>query len=602
MSDAIIQVGGETITVEMTGAQGPPGPDTADALALLADEAAAGTIGVTGGGTIQSEIDARGRLLSSFGALGDARMVDDAAIDSGDATLTSATAAFTVDDVGKTIAIAGAGPAGATLVTTILLWTNGTTVELAVNASTTVEGDDPDIKIGAAIGTPAQAALDDALAWFAAAGGGTLIVDGPYLLTGGSSQDFLNLASNIRIIGTGSTSIFYIACDSATSAITLANIPQLHIGSGLNFVGLPGATTDAKRVLDLGSCYGTIDARFWGLMSSVADGAVIFETGCSLVYDGARFSGCAGNSANSTPVIHAYNWANFKFRDGGFVDYGDFNGIHHTKIALGNPYGWVRLGQVGDGGGDGGDVPVGIASFSDVHMDEGAQWGIIAQPVSGRIPKLVIDRLKSNVAEADDFRAVKAFDTDVVVIRDCVAGLSTDPGTVAGDFNGCGLVQIERWRLNESVDTILAEDCDTLRIIDSPDITTVTRTNVTNYYRTEAGWTTWTPTIAPSAGTFGAPATLNDTKYRLVEDMCHIELDFTIPANGTGATQIGATMPFQPQSRSVIPGTEFANTGIALRGALTPGSSEMTIRYGDASYPGGDGNRLVLSGSYRIAT
>lgn len=54
--------------------------------------------------------------------------------------LTSATAAFTANDVGKTITIAGAGPAGASLTCRIFSYISSTSVGLSVPASTTVSG------------------------------------------------------------------------------------------------------------------------------------------------------------------------------------------------------------------------------------------------------------------------------------------------------------------------------------------------------------------------------------------------------------------------------------------------------------------------------
>lgn len=53
-------------------------------------------------------------------------------------TFTSATAGFTAADVGKEITIAGAGAAGARLVTTISAFTNATTVTLGAAATTSV--------------------------------------------------------------------------------------------------------------------------------------------------------------------------------------------------------------------------------------------------------------------------------------------------------------------------------------------------------------------------------------------------------------------------------------------------------------------------------
>ena len=68
------------------------------------------------------------------------RRVLDAAMTSGSATLTSATAAFVAGDVGKPVTVQGAGASGVPLTTTISAVTNGTTATLAATAGTTVTG------------------------------------------------------------------------------------------------------------------------------------------------------------------------------------------------------------------------------------------------------------------------------------------------------------------------------------------------------------------------------------------------------------------------------------------------------------------------------
>ena len=57
---------------------------------------------------------------------------------SGSATLTSATGAFTAADVGRRVAVFGAGAAGVIHVSTIRTINSATSVALANNASTTV--------------------------------------------------------------------------------------------------------------------------------------------------------------------------------------------------------------------------------------------------------------------------------------------------------------------------------------------------------------------------------------------------------------------------------------------------------------------------------
>jgi hypothetical protein len=75
-----------------------------------------------------------------YGAVGDTRSVADGAITTATPNFTSASAAFTAADVGKTIIVLGAGVAGAALTTTIFAYVSPTAVTLTANASTTVSG------------------------------------------------------------------------------------------------------------------------------------------------------------------------------------------------------------------------------------------------------------------------------------------------------------------------------------------------------------------------------------------------------------------------------------------------------------------------------
>jgi len=76
---------------------------------------------------------------ADYGATGDAEVIEDATIDSGSlSTLTSPTSLFTSAIIGKVIAIAGAGAAGATLITTIADVPTTTSLTLSSPALTAV--------------------------------------------------------------------------------------------------------------------------------------------------------------------------------------------------------------------------------------------------------------------------------------------------------------------------------------------------------------------------------------------------------------------------------------------------------------------------------
>lgn len=68
------------------------------------------------------------------------RTTADGAITAAGPNLTSATAAFTTSDVGRTVAVTGAGAAGAVLYATVSTYVSATAVTLDTNAGTTVSG------------------------------------------------------------------------------------------------------------------------------------------------------------------------------------------------------------------------------------------------------------------------------------------------------------------------------------------------------------------------------------------------------------------------------------------------------------------------------
>lgn len=138
--------------------------------------------------------------VKTYGALGDGIDLLDGAITATDATFTSITSAFVAGDVGKVIAVEGAGTAGAYHITTIASFTGAGEVELTDVAVTTVSAsnfyygtDDTDD-----IQTAIQAAFD--------AGGGTVyipngvyIIDGPLLNNVG--PDLIDYNSQLYVPG-----------------------------------------------------------------------------------------------------------------------------------------------------------------------------------------------------------------------------------------------------------------------------------------------------------------------------------------------------------------------------------------------------------------
>lgn len=87
--------------------------------------------------TVASLTTCRRQLIGLLNAAGWTN-ISDGGITSAAAVLTTTASIFVATDVGKTIAVLGAGAAGVTLTTTISAYTSATQVTLAANAGTTV--------------------------------------------------------------------------------------------------------------------------------------------------------------------------------------------------------------------------------------------------------------------------------------------------------------------------------------------------------------------------------------------------------------------------------------------------------------------------------
>lgn len=91
------------------------------------------------GVTLRRKVGSLGNLLNNA-AVTPVRTVADAAITATSTTLTSATAAFTAGDVGRSVTVAGALAASSPLTAIITGYTNATTVTLSLAAKVTVSG------------------------------------------------------------------------------------------------------------------------------------------------------------------------------------------------------------------------------------------------------------------------------------------------------------------------------------------------------------------------------------------------------------------------------------------------------------------------------
>jgi hypothetical protein len=115
-------------------------------------------------------------------------------------------------------------------------------------------------------------------------------------------------------------------------------------------------------------------------------------------------------------------------------------------------------------------------------------------------------------------------------------------------------------------------------------------------------FTTYTPVITAGSGTF---TTVSATgRYRRIGKLIFIQITITITTNGTAAGSVIATLPFTALNLSgvthVLAGRALAPSGKMLQGQINSGVNFVNIENYDNTYPGADGQTLVVSGFYEI--
>lgn len=378
--------------------------------------------------------------LSSFAAVADARQIDDAAMTSGSAILTSAAAAFVEEDVGKSIVVAGAGTAAAKLCTTIVTRTSQTEVTLSAQASTTVEA------TGATFGTDCGTALQAALTAVKTGGGGGLVIDGHFMLNTPVTQDFTVGNSPVLLLGYGSSSRLYVAMTSSSdSAITIQNAQHLTV-QGLTVVGTQKETRDAAIVFDVQGCSAVFrDNGFYGVATNATYGALIKLTTGNLSLENNHFGGCTGSSAFGASCVIADDFESVKLRNNRFIDYGMVGSILFTKTNLDAGYAWVLIldpanNRVGN-----------LMSEGDFY-DEGALYGIRVEPGPAiYMANVHIKGSQSNPSTAG--RGYYISQVDNVTIEDCNFGFI---GTPPVELFFCRTAVLRNLRLVDGANALVA--------------------------------------------------------------------------------------------------------------------------------------------------
>jgi hypothetical protein len=113
-------------------------------------------------------------------------------------------------------------------------------------------------------------------------------------------------------------------------------------------------------------------------------------------------------------------------------------------------------------------------------------------------------------------------------------------------------------------------------------------------------WLAFTPTITSGTGTLTTVASISGA-YRKFGKRVEFKYQWSITTNGTGATDLQATLPIAAQGTqgSICAGLERSVTGKGMTGFIDGGGdTTISMRYSDGTYPGVNGGVYNISGTY----
>lgn len=109
-------------------------------------------------------------------------------------------------------------------------------------------------------------------------------------------------------------------------------------------------------------------------------------------------------------------------------------------------------------------------------------------------------------------------------------------------------------------------------------------------------WKTYTPTVTAASGAFTSAAA--NGSWVLFGHQVSLTVNVNIITNGTANAAINATLPFTATSNAVLSGRAVNNSGKMLQGLISAGSNVVEIFNYDNTYPGSNGEAIVVSGIY----
>jgi len=114
-------------------------------------------------------------------------------------------------------------------------------------------------------------------------------------------------------------------------------------------------------------------------------------------------------------------------------------------------------------------------------------------------------------------------------------------------------------------------------------------------------WVSYTPVVSAGSGSLTSYSASGS--YIRRGNVVFVKLQIVISDNGNGSAYLNVSMPMSSAGSvgQTIDGKERSATGRQISGYLDSGTNNATLQFYDASYPGGNGHVINLSGFYEVS-
>ncbi len=113
-------------------------------------------------------------------------------------------------------------------------------------------------------------------------------------------------------------------------------------------------------------------------------------------------------------------------------------------------------------------------------------------------------------------------------------------------------------------------------------------------------WTSYTPVVTAGFGTITTVGAVVG-HYKVIGKTVLFQFDVTITTNGSADVFVSVTLPVTPTASVFTVAVKEVTLGVSGIGNIPASTARVDIQKYDGTYPGGNGKRFVVSGSYEAA-